>query len=374
MDVLRKLGIEPAGGIPLGSGSFAIHRNRKHTLPSGILSLLTTSLFTPAEKIEAGKLLASLPKIDSDRINGITLREWAEDSVSHQKVREFILAVCRLATYVTAPDRISAGAALSQVQKALKHGVLYLDHGWQTLVDALRQKAEEAGVIVKTGARATCVERNRDGEVEGVLLSNGESYRSRTVIVAASPGVAAELVAGGRESSLGEWANRATPVKAAILDIAVSHLPEPRATFALGIDAPLYFSVHSAVARLAPAGGALIHAARYLPPGLPAPGPASEAELESLVDQVQPGWREFLVHRRFLPDMTVLNSMPVASEGGTAGRPGPEVKEIPGLFVAGDWVGKEGMLAHASLASGETAAGMASEHSARIKNSAAVCA
>ena len=37
-------------------------------------------------------------------------------------------------------------------------------------------------------------------------------------------------------------------------------------TFSLGIDRPLYLSVHSATARLAPEGGALIQVAKYLPP------------------------------------------------------------------------------------------------------------
>ena len=40
------------------------------------------------------------------------------------------------------------------------------------------------------------------------------------------------------------------------LDVALSSLPDKDALFALGVDRPLYFSVHSAYAKLAPNGGA----------------------------------------------------------------------------------------------------------------------
>jgi phytoene dehydrogenase-like protein len=81
-----------------------------------------------------------------------------------------------------------------------------------------------------------------------------------------------------------------------------------------------------------------------------------ESELEGLLDLIQPGWRGVIVHRRFLPDMIVMNALPLASSGGTQGRPGPEVPAVPGLFVAGDWVGEEGLLVDAALASAKQAA------------------
>jgi hypothetical protein len=71
---------------------------------------------------------------------------------------------------------------------------------------------------------------------------------------------------------------------------------------------------------------------------------------------VQPGWRAEVAHRRFLPDMIVMNAMPLASRGGASGRPAPRVEDVEGLFVAGDWVGREGLLVDASLASAREAA------------------
>ena len=76
-----------------------------------------------------------------------------------------------------------------------------------------------------------------------------------------------------------------------------------------------------------------------------------EAELESLLDQLQPGWRDLLVHRRFLPSMTVSNALLTPS----VKRP-PVRTNLKGLYIAGDWVGDTGMLSDAALASARDAA------------------
>ena len=155
---------------------------------------------------------------------------------------------------------------------------------------------------------------------------------------------------------MAQWADKAIPVKAACLDVALSRLPRPKATFALGIDRPLYLSVHSAAARLAPESCGLIQVAKYLPPDETDSKESVERELEGLLDLVQNGWRDAVVYRRFLPDMIVMNAMPLARRDGTRGRPKSRVADVRGLFVVGDWVGNEGLLVDASLASAKEAA------------------
>jgi hypothetical protein len=83
---------------------------------------------------------------------------------------------------------------------------------------------------------------------------------------------------------------------------------------------------------------------------------AVERELESLADLVQPGWRDHVVHRRFLPSLVVTPDAGAAVGGGLAGRAPVRVPGRPDVFLAGDWVGAEGLLADASLASGKAAA------------------
>lgn len=363
IEVLRELGVEPRGKVPSVSGAFAVKDGVKHTFPAGAVSLLTTSLFGLSAKLEAARFLASIGKIDADRLMSLTAREWLDQTLTHDEVKEFVLAAFRVATYTNAPDLMSAGAAIDQVKKAFATSVLYLDGGWQTLVDGLREAALSAGVIIETQTRVDVVTRDASGAVAGVRLGDGRLMQASTVVIASSPSVAVGLVENGDRTSLKRWADQAIPVRAACFDVALSRLPKPKATFALGIDRPLYLSVHSASARLAPEGCALIQTAMYLPPNH-RDSTGVERELEGLLDLVQPGWRDAVVHRRFLPDMIVMNAMPLAGGDGTRGRPGAEVADVRGLFVAGDWVGPEGLLVDASLASAKLAANMIARQSA----------
>jgi phytoene dehydrogenase-like protein len=358
MKILGELGVHPAGGTPRGSGQYAVRRGGKHTFPSGMFSMLTTGLFELPAKLEAARLLGSFGKTDESGAMGLTCREWADREISHPDVREFILAVFRLATYSNAPDLFSAGVAIEQLKLAVKANVLYIDEGWQTLVDGLADSAEQVGVMIRTGAKCVAVERDGDGSVSAVRLDNGDAIAADRVIIAATPQAALDLVHRSGSAWLKRQAEDSIPVKAACLDVALSTLPRPNATFALGIDAPLYFSVHSASARLAPDGEAMIHLGKYLAPGTAESGSA-EPELEALLDLIQPGWRNDVVFKRFMPELTVYNAIPLASRGGLAGRAGPAVPDLRGLFVAGDWVGSEGLLADATLASAKLAAEMA---------------
>ena len=187
-----------------------------------------------------------------------------------------------------------------------------------------------------------------------IQLANGEKHMASSVLIAASPADAARLVKGNK--ALTRYAKAAIPVRAACLDVALTRLPQPHARFGLGIDAPYYFSVHSATANLAPNNGAMIHVAKYLTTNATEEAQTIEQELEQVFDLLQPGWRELVIERRFLPRMTVTNALMTA--GGFVERPSPAVPNIDGLYVAGDWVGGEGQLADASFASAKAAAEM----------------
>jgi phytoene dehydrogenase-like protein len=246
-------------------------------------------------------------------------------------------------------EALSAEAALVQLRLALAKGVQYLDGGWSGLVDALSQVARQAGAKVVTSARVESLEVA--GRVQGVRLADGTVHEADAVVVAGSPKDVAGLLPGDAEAA--RWAREAVPVRAATLELGLSRLPKPVALFALGMDGPWYVSVHSAYAKLAPEGCAMVHVAKYLRASDAEPG---EAELEGVMDLLQPGWREHLKVKRFRPSLTVMNALPRAATGGLAGRPEPVVRHIPGLCRVGDWVGSEGMLADASFASAETVA------------------
>jgi phytoene dehydrogenase-like protein len=214
-------------------------------------------------------------------------------------------------------------------------------------------------VEIRTGAAVESL-LETPGRVTGVRLRGGELVEASHVLLAVSAAAAARLLPRGRTRA-GRFAEQAAPVRAACLNVSLRRLPAPRARFALGMDQPLYFSVHSASARLAPAGGAVVHAAKYLDEErldekAPRDAAADRRELEGMLDLLQPSWRDEVVEARYYPALTVATALDEAAQGGALGRPSPAVAEIAGLYVAGDWVGAAGMLADASLASAALAA------------------
>ena len=357
--ILGELGVAFTGEKPGLLGSYAVSRGRKHTFPNGAAALMTTSLFGLAAKMEAGVLLSKVGKINTATIQHLTINEWLEKEVRQPEVKDLICTLFRVSTYGNAPDLMSAGAAIAQLQMALASNVYYLDGGWQTLVDGLQDAAKSAGVKIISQVKVEKI--FCDNSIRGIQLSDKSLPEASLVIAAVNPTDLCDLLENNPNTEAEKWAKKAIQVKAACLDVALKSLPQPRTTFALGVDAPLYFSVHSAQAKLAPSGGAMIHVAKYLPPNAKESAKSVEQELEQFLDLLQPDWQASLIEKRFLPSMTVANAVVDAERGGFAGRPAPAVPNINGLFIAGDWVGAEGMLADASFASAKLAAELAGQ-------------
>ena len=377
--VYRELGI-PADGALAKARGVAIHGGEDFTFPGNFWSILTTSLLSAGAKLEVVGLLWKLRRIDPTPFAQMTLRQWLDENIADARLREVMEAFFRLFTYADHADSQSAAFALAQAKVALR-GAKYVHEGWQKLVDRMRNVAVTAGVNFVSSSRIVGLQ-HANGEVKSVELGGlefgpdkmdtkalampemkpedveGARIPASTVILAVDPTTAAELIDDPNISR--DWTSF-RPVTAACLDVALRSLPNPKKTFALGIDKPLYLSVHSAFAHVAPKGGALIHTAKYLKQGRGTLDDDSSArrtvtsederELEDLLDRVQPGWREVLVHRRFLPAMTVANALP------EPGKPRPShITPIRGLYLAGDWIGSEGLLSDASLASARAAA------------------
>jgi phytoene dehydrogenase-like protein len=352
--ILKELGIAFTGQVVGASGSYAIAHGVRHTLPAGFVSLLTTGLLPLAAKLETAKLLGNFQKIETKPLQNITVRDWLDREIRRDETRQLLRALIRVATYTNAPECQSAGAAIAQVQSALSGGMYYLDGGWQTLIDGLRASAEKSGAQILSGARIASVERHNE---QWIIRTADDSVRTASsVIFAAGPREAGALMSDNAAGILKAWADSAKPIRVATLDLGLNRLPQPQARFGLGIDQPLYFSVHSAYAKLAPSGGAMIHATKYLPPDRASDLKAVEQELEAMLDLMQPGWRAEVRARRFLPEIMVTNAIVTAAQGGLAGRPGPAIPGCAGLYVAGDWVGPTGELADASIASAKQAA------------------
>ncbi len=342
--VLDDLQIRYSGRRP-NVGGIALTTDGAHALPLTPKAWLTTTLVSGSARAEIAREFVRIGAASPDKWTGRSVAELLEQ-VNNERVRQVFEATVRVTTYGNDPQRLDAGAAIAQLRLAMGN-VLYVDGGWQKLVDGAEKAARSAGVEIQLGAR---VEHVTDEEVR----VGGELLPSKGVVLATSPKIAAQL---SGSAALAEFAARAVPIQAACLDVALERLPSPKATFALGLDCATYLSVHSAAADLAPNGGALVHTTAYLREGEER-DPLDE--LETALDRLQPGWREVLVHRSYRPHLTVSHAMPLASEGGRKGRMTPRVSDRDGLFVVGDWVGSEGLLLDAALSSARQVAGMLS--------------
>jgi hypothetical protein len=115
----------------------------------------------------------------------------------------------------------------------------------------------------------------------------------------------------------------------------------------------LYLSPHSPPGDLAPPGCGLVHLMRY-----GATDPARDRQQLWEMAAAAGITQADVVVQRFLPRMVVVNCLP-PPERGLAGRPPVAAPGAPGVFMAGDWVGPDGWLCDASLASGEQAGHLA---------------
>ena len=128
---------------------------------------------------------------------------------------------------------------------------MYLDGGWQTLVDGLLIVAKNANARIVMGKKAISVTRT-DSSGWQVLLEDKTEVSAKIVVIAAGPKDDYRLFNDNeRPDVLSKAAKEAKPIRLACLDVALSSLPDKDTLFAMGVDRPLYFSVHSAFAKIA---------------------------------------------------------------------------------------------------------------------------
>lgn len=351
-DVLRELGIAYRAHSPQALS--VLRAGKLHLAPVSALTLLRTHALSFADKLELLSVFAKIPKLKPDELRSISVQEWLERNTRRPQVREVMAANARTFVYSSALDLVSAEVFIKKAQISLKHPVLYLDGGWQVLVDGLRKAAEQAGARLVSGVRVEAVEQQK-GQVIGVRLHNGELVQASAVIVATSPRDAVKLVDDGKYQPLREIVEALLPARVACLDVALSRLPNPRYPVVQDLEGPRFLSTQSVYAQIAPPEGALIHAFKQLDPMHLGDPREDERDLEHFLDTVQPGWREALVRRVFLPHIEAVGMLPTVHSNGYAGRPGPQVPGLSNFYLIGDWIG-EGFLSDPSFGSARQAA------------------
>jgi hypothetical protein len=326
--------------------------------PGNTTSLARTRLLGVRDKANLAAVLTRLPKLDPAELADLTVDAWVDQLTDRPRVRQVLHTVIRLTTYVDAPEHLSAEVAVTQLRTGLGDGVLYLDRGWQQLVDRL---AATPGVTIEAGEPVNDLDDLAD-RIDGDVGGPG----GVAVIVAAGGPRAVAAITGHPYESGPE-------ATAAVLDLGLA--APPRHPFVLGVDESMYLSDHGLAAEMVPAGRASVSLARYhhVADGDDGERDTATDATAHLADRER--LRGFATHagitadqileERYLHRMTVVSSIATAGSGGLAGRPPVSVPDRPGVFVAGDWVGPRGHLGDAVLASASDAARAAIAHLSR---------
>lgn len=347
MATFRDIGLKLRGKQP-SIDAHGIWKGRLHVLPTNAASLLATPLLNWRGKLEFAAWLTRFGRLHPSDYDGISLREWVEGNVKDPMVRHIFYSLLRTASYVMAPDLQAAGPVLRQFKCALQ-GVLYLDEGWGSMVRELEEIASRLGVRLLTRSKAVEVV-HEDGAVQHVRCEDGTTVNADHVILAAAPAVAYELVPHAEATALRIWKEQAIEVTAACLDVALRRLPKPKQQFVYGLDQTVFLTDQSRAARLSRNGEHVVCVMKYQ--GTETDPAADLRELEGALDLIQPGWRDELAAKQFLPRITVCGDFPHLKR---LEQPGPAVPEISGLYVAGDWASHGELLVDASTASAKRA-------------------
>jgi phytoene dehydrogenase-like protein len=291
--------------------------------------------------MELLRLLRPLFRADPEELRHLSTTAWLQRTLRTEKARAAAAALVRVATFVADQESLSADVAAMQLRIALFPGVRYLEGGWQSLVDALAARADGSAVNLRTRAAARLLHQEAGGWT--VALDEETLHADVLVAAAGGPEDAAKLLGDKAPAAPGPAAEVST------LDLGLRRLPRRTRRFALGVDQPTYLSRHSPPDHRE---GALLSLASY--------AREPRQTLENLVDIVQPGWRDQVTFERFLPRMVPVTAIATPQSGGLAGRPAVDRGE--GLYLAGDWVGREGWLVDAAIASGAAAAAAALRH------------
>ncbi|KGX86281.1 phytoene desaturase family protein [Pontibacillus marinus] len=347
--ILDELDIHISGQSPKLNGVL-VGEDQEYKAPFTPGGLFSTRFLNWRERMEWIGVLARINKIDINELATITYQLWVQQNVRSSNVQQLLYILARIATYCHAPEKVSAKIILSHIQR-VNGGVIYLDGGWQFMIDQLHNQAIMAGVEVQKKSHVKQIV-TREEDLTELQLSNGETINAERVIFTGSPQDMKGIITDGEESI--QLAERIEPVKAATLDVALSTLPNPKKKFAVGLNDPLYFSVHSGYARLSEDNkGIVLHVLKYLHPDEDLDHRKIKEELEQFLERMQPGWKEYKITSRLLPAMTVNQRLPKVEDKGEFTK---SMLFSRPIYVAGDWASPDSMLSEAAITSGKRAA------------------
>ncbi|SFL71576.1 Phytoene dehydrogenase-related protein [Gracilibacillus orientalis] len=348
--ILEELRINLNGKSPKLTG-FLIENNTAYVAPLTPSGLFSTSFLNWKERLEWVGVLMKVNRMDTEKLADLTFQHWVKQIALSPKVEALLYVLARLTTYCHAPDKVSAKLIVSHLKVGMS-GVLYLDGGWQTIIDQLHNKAVISGIQVHSHSVVKHIAPSVDHHT--LMLSNNEEILAKRVICTTHPQELNNML--GAEANLlqNRFFAQITPIKGATLDVALTQLPNPKLSFAMGITAPFYYSVHSNDAQLSDDGkSTILHVFKYHSPHLHIDGKEVKHELEQFLEQLQPEWQKYVITKRFIPNIIVNQRLPRIGDEQNLKR---SETDIPGLYIAGDWASPNSILSEGAISSGKQAA------------------
>lgn len=334
--VLRRLGVRPDGARP-PLRSFRIEIDGElHLFPGTPATFFRSTGLGARAKGQLAKVLASVARVDCEALAGESTETWLRHLDLLPDAERVLRVMLRTSTYSADFDVLSAGAAVSQLRIAAGPGVRYLHDGWGPMVGALARQVEVRHCKVHAVEPST-------GGIH-VETDNGTLVAASVVVATGDPAAIRSVLPADPA-----WPSLGRPVTVACLDVAVRGIPSPG--YVMGTNDDVFATMQGPPARQAPEGGAVVGVTKY-----DAEEATSDRELLERYLRLAGVQDDAVAFRRFLPCMLVTGPPPAAAVGGLRGRPSVDASGCDGVYIAGDWIGPDGLLADAALASGEAAA------------------
>lgn len=349
--ILEELGITFEGKTPK-LGGLLIENNNMYTAPFSPLGIFATRFLNWKERLEWISSMVKIKNSEPDNLATLTFQQWVQQTAKSEKVQALLSIMGRLATYCHAPEKVSAKVIVSHIQYSMG-GVIYLDGGWQTIIDQLHNQAVISGVQIQTASNVKQIVKNESDPFQ-LILSTNDIIQSKQVLYTGVPHELNKMLPKSIPHPQWSFFEQIKPIKAATLDVALKMLPNPNHLFAMGVTEPLYYSVHSKYAQLSNDGNStILHVLKYHHPDEKVDVRMEKANLEKFLDTVQPGWRKYVVTSRCLPKINVNHRLPQVGDEKEFCH---SETHIPGLFIAGDWASPNFILSEGAVESGKQAA------------------
>jgi hypothetical protein len=314
-------------------GSFWQWMRERDILPAHVSTRLTGARLRIDGALRRTPPLAALPGVL--RLRGrqapvdVDFRTWATSHTDEQTAG-FLSGVCGVFTFHHDPGELSAEFTWSRAVRLLAapSPVRYPIGGWSTLVDSLERRVRELGVDVQTETRVQ------------------ELPSGSPVILATELGQARELL---KDDSLG-WKSGNT----VCVDVGLRHRRGDPVIVSDTDEAGWIGRYSTTNPTVAPDGEELIQAQMPIRPGESVE--QAGLRLERLLDLGLEDWRarETWRRRQVMDARSGALDMP-----GTTWRDRPAVDRGDGVFLAGDMVAADGLLAEVSWASALEASSLA---------------